>query len=195
MTLKDYIILDLETTGLSKYSSNITEIAAIKVEDGEIKDVFQTLVNPEMHIPSNITRLTGITDSMVSESPTIKEALPDFINFMEDKIMVAHNATFDHGFIEYHAAKHLNHQVTNQKLCTKKLANRLVPQLPSKKLSSLCSHFEVTNEQAHRAMADVKATYQVFQKFLDMMEEKGFVGQDKIMDFEQKSIPRSYRRY
>lgn len=114
MNRDEYIVLDIETTGLSKYMHNITEIAAVKIKDDKIVDEFHTLINPKEPIPRFITRLTGITNEMVKNSPTIKEALPDFLEFLGSTTIIAHNATFDYGFIEYNAKKHLGKKISNK---------------------------------------------------------------------------------
>ena len=186
-----YIILDIETTGLSKYRHKITEIAAIKVENNEIVDEFQTLINPRMPIPSFITRLTGITNEMVQSAPTIDQIMPHFLNFVGDTVIVAHNATFDFGFLD-HNAKIVGASFDNEKLCTRKLANRLLPDLPSKKLSLICDHLGIINEQAHRAMTDVKVTAEIFSKFLNDLEFLGIVGKENVLKFERSPI-RRYR--
>ncbi|USN56193.1 MAG: hypothetical protein H6765_11265 [Candidatus Peribacteria bacterium] len=93
---------------------------------------FQSLVNPGKSIPPYITHLTGISNQMVASAPTIQEILPDFLAFLGSNIFVAHNAAFDHGFLAGSAEKHLQHTWTNAVLCTRKLANRVVPDLPRK---------------------------------------------------------------
>jgi DNA polymerase-3 subunit alpha (Gram-positive type) len=184
--MEEYIVLDLETTGLSCYTHKITEIAAVKVKNGKVIDEFQTLVNPEVHIPSFITRLTGITDEMVKGSPTIKKALPMFLEFAKDLPIVAHNASFDHGFISHNAMMHLKYNFCNEKVCTRKLANRLLPDLPSKRLGSICEHLDIDNERAHRAMGDAKATTEVFQHFLLLMNSIDVKTKEDILEFERK---------
>jgi DNA polymerase-3 subunit alpha (Gram-positive type) len=180
----EYSVVDIETTGLSKYVNKITELAAVKVVNGEITKEYQTLVNPQEHIPSFITKLTGISDDMVQDAPTIEEALPKFLRFMGDRQMVAHNATFDHGFIHENAKQQRLHFL-NEKLCTRKLANRLVPTLPNKKLGTCCQHFSIVNTQAHRAMSDVHATHQLFLKFQDLLKERGVDTPEMIARFEK----------
>jgi len=186
--LTDYTVLDIETTGLSKDHHQITEIAAIKVKDNRIRAKFEQLINPKTRIPSFITNLTGITDDMVKDKPDISIVLPRFLEFLGDDILIAHNATFDHGFIRSNAKKHLNLDFLNEKLCTRKLAYRLCNQLPSRKLECLCRHFNIENENAHRAMSDVKATYQVFTNFNKMLHDKGIVTKDQILKFQTASL-------
>ncbi|MFC1742080.1 PolC-type DNA polymerase III [Nanoarchaeota archaeon] len=193
MNGREYTVLDIETTGLSKYRHNITEIAAVKYRDGEIVGEFESLVNPGKHIPSFITRLTGIDDEMVADALPIDKVLPGFLDFLGDSVIVAHNATFDHGFISVNASEHLDVCLENERLCTRKLANRLLPNLWSKKLACVCDHFEIVNEQAHRAMGDVRATALVFSEFLSMMEERGFCEKEEVFRFERMS-PAQCRR-
>ena len=95
-----YVVFDLETTGFSPIRDKIIEIGAVKVENGKITDKFSTFVNPGVPIPFEITRLTSITDQMVMDSPGIETVLPQFLEFVGDAVLVAHNASFDVGFIE-----------------------------------------------------------------------------------------------
>lgn len=187
--LNQYIVTDIETTGLSKYRHCVTEIAAIRVKNNEIIDEFQTLINPEKKIPKFITKLTGISDEMVKDAPKIYEVMPDFIKFIGNDILVAHNASFDYGFLEYNAKIHAQHNMENQKICTIKLARRLVPNAGSRKLLSLCEYFNITNETAHRAMSDVLATKELFQKLHNQLLKAGVEQQKDILRFE--SLPRA----
>ncbi len=191
--LNEYIVLDLETTGLSKHKHQITEIAAVKVKDNKIKDEFHTLVNPCTPIPSFITRITGITNEMVQSAPKVNKVLPHFLNFLEDNVIVAHCATFDYGFISANTTKHLNKLFNNEKICTRKLATRLLPQLPSKKLSSICEHLDITNLQAHRAMTDVLATNEVFSHFLGKLNQAEIKTKEEILKFESMPVAKAYR--
>ncbi|MAG61149.1 hypothetical protein CL619_05150 [archaeon] len=180
-----FTVIDIETTGLSKHNNQITEIAAVKVKNGEIVEQFQSLVNPQTDIPKFITRLTGINNEMVKDSPTIKEILPYFIQFLGNDVFVAHNASFDFGFLEHNCQKHHNHCLENKRLCTRKLANRILPELPRKRLQDLCEYFDLTNQQAHRAMADVEVTTQVFNNFLTHLEkEEGISNIEDLIKFE-----------
>lgn len=178
-------MLDLETTGLSRYYHKITEIAAIRLDKDKIKREFHTLVNPQVRIPRFITNLTGIDNKMVKDAPTIKEIMPAIRKFLGSDIIVAHNAAFDYGFLSYNSEKYLKNPLENNKLCTKKLANRLVPDLPSKKLEHLCHHFNINNQQAHRALGDVYATTELFNKFRLMLEQQNIITPEAIIKFEK----------
>jgi DNA polymerase III epsilon subunit family exonuclease len=181
---KQYIIIDIETTWLSKETSRITEIAAVLFDGKKVVSQFQTLINPLKPIPHFITRLTGIDDDMVKDAPTITQALPSFFDFLQDHILVAHNATFDHWFLNHNSLLHHQQSIDNPVLCTRKLANRLVPDLPSKRLWALCQYFNISNARAHRAMADVLATTEIFQQFLLLLQERGVDTQTDIIKFQ-----------
>ena len=187
MKKESYIVLDIETTGLSRDKHKITEIAAIKVNSNKIIDKFETLINPQVNIPSFITSLTGISNSMVKNSPIIEEILPNFLRFVKQDPLIAHCASFDYNFLNHNSELHLSSRLQNPKICTRKLSRRLV-NLESYRLSSLCNHFNIINSQAHRAMADVQATNQVFTKLLGLMESKGIKEKQQILEFQDKKI-------
>jgi DNA polymerase-3 subunit alpha (Gram-positive type) len=182
-----YVVLDIETTGLSKHVNKITEIAALRVENFQVVKRFETLVNPQTPIPSFITSLTGISDSMVRDAPIIEEVIPKFTKFVQDSPFVAHCATFDYGFIK-HNAQLLSLDITNPKICTRKLSRRLVPELRNYKLSNLCEHFQIINNSAHRAMGDVEATHKIFSKLLDLMKKQGIEKREQVLSFQDRKI-------
>lgn len=186
--LKKYIVLDIETTGLNRENDQITEIAALKIEGNRIVDKFETLINPLIKIPVEITQLTGITDSMVKEKPTIREVLPNFLDFVKNDILVAHNAIFDIGFLNYNLNKHLNKSLENKNICTMNLAKKIVTTIPSYRLSSLCNYFDIKNEAAHRAMGDVYATTKLFTKFQAIMHNNGLKEDHDILNFYQDPL-------
>lgn len=181
--LDRYVVLDIETTGFSKEFSKITEIAAIKLMDNKIIDKFQTLVNPEQPIPGKISELTGITDSMVYKQKLIQEILPTFVDFLDDNIVVGHNVDFDYGFLDYNYQKYFNKNLTNDKLCTIKIAKKLFPKIASCRLDSLCNYFDIKNERAHRAMGDTMATTKLFLKFQAIMHNNGIQERNDILNF------------
>ncbi len=188
MNNKQYVIVDIETTWLSKDRHHITEIAAVMFDGKKILKTFQTLINPLTSIPPFITHLTGINDMMVKDAPTIDQALPIFLEFLQDHILVAHNATFDYGFLNHNGIIHLNTPIKNNILCTRKLANRLMPELPSKRLESLCQHFKIINGNAHRAMGDVIATVKIFEKFLELLKRKWIEDKSQIINFQNFAL-------
>ncbi len=183
-----YTVIDIETTGLSKHYHKITEIAAARVKKGKVVRTFHTLVNPRCRIPSFITKLTGIDNDMIKDAPKISDILPAFVRFLGQDIFVAHNATFDYGFLSYNLERCYNYKLKNPRLCTRKLANRLIPGLPSKRLGSICKHFSITNDYKHRAMGDVLATVQVFNNLLNILNKKGICKAEEIFRFEKSRI-------
>ncbi len=189
-----FVVVDIETTGLSKGYHKITEIAGIKSKDGRAIDEFHTLVDPQVRIPEFITRLTGIDNAMVDGAPTIGEVIGDFTDFLDDSVFVAHNATFDYGFLSYNAGKK-GIEMDNRRLCTRKLATRLVPTLASKRLEALCQHFKITNDQQHRAMGDARATLCIFNNFTKMLSRAGIEEKDDIIRFERSSKREIIERY
>lgn len=188
MENKKYIVLDLETTGLSKYKHQITEIAAIKIDGDKIIGEYQTLVNPQRNIPSGITRLTWITNEMVESAPTIDQILPDFLEFIWNDIIVAHNSSFDYWFLSENIYKHQNFWMENPVLCTRKLTSRLLPELPRKNLWTICEHMNLVNDAAHRAMWDTAVTVKVFKNLLKLLEKKWIIDKSDIIEFQNKKI-------
>ncbi len=160
-----YAILDIETTGLSPEKEKITEISVFVHDGNEIVDEYHSLVNPEKNIPPNITNLTGITNKMVANAPKFWEIAKDLIKLTEDTIIVAHNASFDYGFIRAEYAS-LGYQFKRDKLCTVKLSKKYFPGLPSYSLGNICGRFGISNDARHRAKGDAFATVQLFEKIL-----------------------------
>jgi len=186
-----YVVVDIETTGPSRYYHKITEIAALRVKNGKVTREFETLINPQVRIPNFITRLTGIDNELVKDSPTVDEIMPAFVKFLRKDIFVAHNASFDFGFLSHNAEHYHKTKIPNDRLCTRKLANRLLPDLPSKKLGHICDHFDITNNQAHRAMGDTLATVEVLNRFLDILKGRKIEKTEQIIKFE-RSPRRAY---
>lgn len=183
-----YVVFDIETTGLSKEKEMITEIGAVKVADGKIIDRFSTFVNPQRPISAEITKLTGITDDMVKDAPTIENILPEFLKFCKDTVLVAHNASFDTGFIRIAAERaglgELHHTIVD----TLELARALLPELNKHKLDIVCEHLGVTLNGHHRAVNDAEATAEVFIKFLDMLAEKKIFTLDEINVLASRTV-------
>ena len=167
----EYVVFDIETTGLSPTNNRIIEIGAVRIKDGRIQDTFSEFVNPEVPIPYTITKLTSITDAMVQNAPTIEVILPKFLEYIGDASVVAHNATFDTGFIRENA-KRLGLVFDSTIVDTMTLAHILLPELGKYTLDRLCKQFGVVNEHHHRACDDA-ATAEIFVKMIKMIKEKG----------------------
>lgn len=162
-----FVVFDIETTGLSPKECKITEIGAIKIEHGKITDKFSQLINPGVSIPSNITDLTGITNEMVADKPSIDAVLPEFLEFCRGYSVVAHNAQFDCGFIRYNAAE-LNLEFHNKTVDTLKLSRELFPNERKHTLDAICGRLGVSLENHHRAVDDAAATAEIFLKFVEL---------------------------
>lgn len=174
-----YVVFDIETTGLSAEKNNITEIGAVKVENGKIVDTWSSFVNPGEKIPPNIVELTGITDEMVAKAPKINEIIGDFLKFCENCVMVAHNAKFDVGFIKT-VCRRLDIEFGFSYLDTLQLARCLYPELSNHKLNTLSTHLGVLLENHHRAVDDAKATADIFVKMLENLRGKNFTELDNL---------------
>ncbi len=155
-----FVVVDTETTGSSEHD-RIIEIGAVKLRGGQILGRFSRLVNPGRAIPYAITRLTGITTSMVFDAPPMEEVMPEFLAFLEGGVFVAHNLSFDWRMLAQEAHRLGLALPSVDTLCTLRLARRVLPGLPSKGLKALCAHFGVPLVQHHRALDDAEATAQV----------------------------------
>jgi len=167
----EFVVFDIETTGLSPASEEITEIGAVKIKDGQIVDTFNRLVNPKKPIPERIVELTKITDQMVENEPDISAILPEFLEFAKGSCLVAHNASFDTSFIKKDAQK-LGIEFDFCYLDTVALARALVSGVKNYKLDTLTKHFNIVLENHHRACDDAEATGKIFLKLLEVLKEK-----------------------
>ena len=182
-TLADtYVVFDLETTGFSPIKDKIIEIGAVKVENGVITDHFSTFVNPKVPIPFQITQLTSITDQMVMDSPDIETILPQFLAFVGDAVLVAHNASFDVGFIEQNC-RYQDIQPDFTSVDTVALARILLPTLSKFKLNVVAKALNISQEHHHRAVDDARVTAEIFVKFIEMLKERGIEDLKKLNQF------------
>lgn len=169
MNTQKFAIIDIETTGGIARRDKITEIGIIIIQNNDIVDQFETLINPERSIPSEISRITGITNEMVSTAPKFFEVAKTITLLTTDCIFVAHNVSFDYGFIKEEYAQ-LGYSFSRKKLCTLQMARRQFKGLGSYSLGNLIKHFNITVTARHRAMEDCKATVELFRILLN--EEK-----------------------
>ncbi len=171
-TLKDtFVVFDLETTGFSSIKDKIIEIGAVKVEKGVVTERYSTFVNPGRPIPFNIQQLTGIVDEMVISAPPIEIVLPDFLMFVGDAVLVAHNASFDVGFIEQNC-RYQDIRPDFTSLDTVALARVLLPTISKYKLTVVAKALGISLENHHRAVDDANATADIFLKFVEMLAER-----------------------
>ena len=182
-----YVVFDLETTGFSPLNNKIIEIGAVKVVEGKITERFSTFVNPEAPIPFKVEELTHIRDDMVLSAPKIEEILPDFMEFCEGAVMVAHNAEFDMSFISKNCERQgLSCEYTV--VDTVALARVLLPQLNRFKLNNVAKVLKVSLENHHRAVDDAACTAEIFVKFIHMMKERGIEDLDQVNDMGNDSV-------
>ena len=168
----EFCVFDIETTGLSNIKDKITEIGAVIVKDGVITDTYNVFVNPEMPIPEKIVELTGITDEMVKDAPTIKEVLPEFFNFVGDRMLVAHNAGFDTGFLR-RACDACGMEFTHSYLDTVALSKYVNPDLKRHKLDVLAEHYGLGDFNHHRACDDAEMLANILIRMLDKLKSEG----------------------
>ena len=181
-----YVVFDLETTGFSSIKDKIIEIGAVKVENGKITDRFSTFVNPKIPIPFEITKLTSITDEMVMKAPDIETVLPDFLAFVGNAALVAHNAAFDVGFIEQNCRyQDITPDFTS--VDTVAMARILLPTLAKYKLNVVANALHISLENHHRAVDDAGATAEIFVKFVEMLYERGIYDLTKLNHFGAQS--------
>ena len=159
----DYIVVDLETTGLDPVHCEIIEIGAVHVLDGDEVDRFETLIEPSSPLPSIITQITGLTDAELSGAPTIHQVLPEFLEYIGDAILVGHNVNFDVNFLYEKTLEHTGSLLTNSFVDTLRLSRILYPQARSHKLSEMGRICQIPNSHAHRAMADVEQTWKLYE--------------------------------
>ena len=170
----EFVVFDLETTGAKTPPCRITEIGAYRVKNGAITDEFHTLVNPEMPIPFFITQLTGISDQMVRHEPKFHEVAADFLEFIGDSVLVAHNANFDMRFLNHEIGRiHENYRVANPSLCTVQLSRKLLPHIENHRLNTVADYFSVSLVNHHRASDDARATAHIFINLLEDMQTRG----------------------
>jgi DNA polymerase III subunit epsilon len=180
-----FAVVDVETTGSRPDGGDrITEIAVVTVRDGRIADVYETLVNPERSIPAFITRLTNISWEMVRDKAPFREVCDDVLRVLEGHVFVAHNAAFDWRFVSAEVARTRGRELTGRRLCTVRLARRLLPQLRSRSLDWVARHYDVEIEpgKRHRAAGDALATAHCLLRLLD--DARGH-GCDRWSDLER----------
>jgi DNA polymerase-3 subunit alpha (Gram-positive type) len=169
---QDFVVFDIETTGFSPVENRIIEIGAVKVSAGKIVDRFSTFVNPEVPIPFEIEKLTSITDVMVMEADKIETVLPQFLEFCEGCMLVAHNAEFDMSFIKENCDRQkLNHDFTY--IDTVGIARIMLPGQAKHTLDAVAKTLGVSLLNHHRAVDDAEATAEIFVKLIVMMEKEG----------------------
>ena len=167
--IEEYCVFDIETTGINFRQEKITEIGVMKIKNGEIVDTFECFVNPEKHIPEEITNITHITDEMVKDAETIKEVMPKFLDFVGNLPILAHNADFDMGFMRYNAEA-LGYELKNDYIDTLQVSRQIFPEFKKHKLGILADKLGIKVDVAHRALDDVKTLVEVTKKMIEKIK-------------------------
>ena len=191
-----FVVVDLETTGGSAHSCEITEIGAVKVRGGEVLGEFQTLVRPSSPIPAFIAVLTGITDSMVAGAPRLEEALPSFLEFARGSVLVAHNAPFDLGFLKAGCTRLEIPWPGHESLDTARLARRVLTrdEAPNCKLATLARLFRSPTTPDHRALTDARATVDVLHGLVARLGGLGVHSLEELRTFSSLVSPQQRRK-
>ena len=162
--ISDYVIFDLETTGISSAADEVIEISAVKVKGGRVVEEFSTLVNPGRPIPFATSQVNGITDDMVKNSPCFEQAFAAFLEFVGNEVLVGHNIhNFDMKFLYRDAGRFWNQTLTNDYVDTLQMARVCLPQLRHHKLTDLAQYYGICSEGAHRALCDCRMNQKVFE--------------------------------
>lgn len=180
MNHRPFILLDIETTGGSARYARITEIGALRIENGEVVATFNQLINPETKIPYFITKLTGITDEMVWEAPTFQGIVHDFELFIDGAIFVAHNVNFDYSFIKMEFER-LRMPFQMDRLCSAKLSKKLYPEFKSHALDRVIERLGINVDNRHRAFDDAEVIWKFISKELEQDAMKLFRNVDKLV--------------
>ncbi|MEP6757625.1 MAG: DEDD exonuclease domain-containing protein [Actinomycetota bacterium] len=177
-----FVVVDLETTGGSPVNDAITEIGAVRFHGVERLGSFQSLVDPQRPIPPSIAHLTGIDDRLVLGAPSLAQILPSFLEFARGAVIVAHNASFDVGFLNANLLRLDYETLPAPAICTAKLARRLVwPDVPNVKLQTLAAYFRTRTTPTHRALQDAEATGEVLQGLLDIAQHLGILTLGEVL--------------
>ena len=158
----DYVLVDIETTGLSPINDDIIEIGAIKVINNKMVDKYSQLIQINKSLSPFITNLTGITNNMLKLGKEPNIVFNEFVNFVGEEVIIGHNVNFDLGFLTNKCKKYIDYNLTNDYVDTMYLARKLVPDSTNYKLGTLAKYFNISYEGAHRGLKDVEITYEVY---------------------------------
>lgn len=187
----DFVVCDVETTGLSPDKNRITEIALLRVRGGEIVDRYSSLINPHQFIPAEITQLTGITNAMVYAAPDAEEVMPVVRQFVGDAVFVAHNARFDRQFVDATLRRIGGEALQSPMLCTARLARRLTPKKSGASLGTLAAQYGIRIRSRHRAGGDAEATARLLLVFFSVLEEEfDLTDVGELLSFQNRQIYR-----
>jgi len=190
LTETEFVVLDVEAVHDRNVPARIIELGAYRVRAGQLHDEFQTLINPEISLPRFLSGLTGITDEMLIGAPKFSEIANDWLTFVGDAVLVAHNANFDLPLLNREIGRVFpGWRLRNADLCTLDLARRLVPQLESHKLDSLATYFGFDIPRRHRAADDALATARVFLRLLSELADNSILTLSDARQFQARLAP------
>lgn len=186
-----YVCVDLETTGLDPKRDKIIEIGAVRVEQGEAVEEWETFVNPGQKLPERIVELTGIHDGELSKARPIREILPEFLTFVGEDVLLGHGVLFDFSFLKK-AAVNEKLSFERQGIDTLKIARKYLKELESRSLGALCRHYGISHS-AHRALSDARATAALYQKLAQEFYEKDIEAGEKSLFLPKQLLYRAKR--
>src|SRR5215216_3112787 len=168
----DFVVVDVEATGAKTPPNRLIELGAYRIRGGRIVDKFVSLVNPEIPIPRFVASLTGISNDMVKHAPVFADVAPQWLDFVSDSVLIAHNAPFDTSFLNHEISRvYPGHRMVNPHLCTVRLSRRALPDLSNHRLETIASHFSIPIVSRHRAGSDALATAEIFLLLLTELQE------------------------
>jgi DNA polymerase-3 subunit epsilon len=189
----EFVVFDLETTGLSAVRDRICEFGAVRIRGLELVDSFQTLVNPGVKLPGPVVRITGLRDEELKDAPPLSSALPRFLRFAGDDLLVAHNARFDQRFVDRQLLRRHGRRLSEPPLCTAALARRVLQGRARRVgLASLAHFFGVPTTPCHRALPDAEATAQILVHLIGLAQE---LGARRLSELRALAAPRKRRVY
>ncbi|MFZ1731870.1 MAG: DEDD exonuclease domain-containing protein [Bacteroidota bacterium] len=187
----EFVVCDVETTGLHPERNRLTEIALLRIRGNTVIDRFSSLINPRQFIPAEIQRLTGISNEMVYTAPDAIQIMPDVRRFIGDAVFIGHNVRFDRSFVDATLLRIGIEPLQVPNLCTARLARRLLPQKSRTSLGVLAAHYNIRIKNRHRAAGDAEATAMLFLKFLEIMEEEFDIHETgELISFQNRQIYR-----
>jgi len=186
----DFVVVDVETTGGSPARGDrVTEVAALRVRDGQIVDSLESLVNPGRPIPPSVTALTNITDQMVAEAPRFVDLTESLRRVLEGAVFVAHNAGFDWRFLQSEFTRCRRGRLGGERVCTLRLARRLHPEFPRRSLNALADYYAIGVDSWHRAGSDARATAELFMRFLGQLADQGVADWGRLQAYLRGEYP------
>jgi DNA polymerase III epsilon subunit family exonuclease len=167
----DFVVVDVEATGAKTPPNRLIELGAYRIRGGRIVDRFLQLINPEIPIPRFVASLTGISNEMVKRAPVFADVAPQWLDFVSDSVLVAHNAPFDTSFLNHEISRvYPGHRMVNPHLCTVRLSRRVLPDIANHRLDTIANHFSIPIVSRHRAGSDALATAEIFLLLLTKLE-------------------------